>query len=56
MNTRHTLTISSLCLAALGALLLFAPDEVSAAFVSTPSGAAIAQMCGASLLGFAAMN
>jgi hypothetical protein len=56
MNTRHTLTAFALGLAALGALLLFAPDEVSEAFVSTSSGGAIAQMCGAGLLGFAAMN
>jgi hypothetical protein len=56
MNTRHTLTVASLCLAAVGALLLFAPDEVSEAFVATPRGGAIAQMCGAGLFGFAAMN
>jgi hypothetical protein len=37
-------------------LLTIPAHEHSAAFVSTPSGGAIAQMCGASLLGFAAMN
>jgi len=56
MQTRHPLTISSLCLAAFGTLLLFAPDEVSQTLTSAPSGGAIAQMCGAAMLGFAAMN
>jgi hypothetical protein len=49
-------TVSALSLAAFGALLVLAPDEVSD--MLTPAGGAtiIAQVCGAAMLGFAVMN
>src|SRR5262245_14567685 len=56
MTTKLAMTIASLCLATLGGLLLIMPDEVSTTLTSASSGGAIAQMCGAAMIGFAAMN
>ena len=56
MKTTHAMTISSLCLTAFGALLLFAPDEISAALTSSAGGSVFVQVCAAAILGFAAMN
>ena len=55
-------TVSSLCLAAFGALMLFAPGEVSEALTPSAGGPpqagdnVIVQVCAAAVLGFAAMN
>jgi hypothetical protein len=48
--------ISSICLAAAGVLLLFAPRETGAALMGTPSADALVQLLGAALLGFSGMN
>jgi hypothetical protein len=53
---RAGVTVSALCLAIFGAMLLFAPDEVSAALMPTAGGDALVQLLGAALLGFGAMN
>ena len=49
-------SISAICLAAAGLLLLFAPRETSATLTGTASADALVQLFGAALLGFAAMN
>jgi hypothetical protein len=49
-------TVSSLLLAAFGALMLFAPGEVSDALTPSAGGNVIVQVCAAAVLGFAAMN
>ena len=50
-------TLSALCLAAGGILLLFAPRETGAALLPGASGAdKLFQLLGAALLGFAMMN
>ena len=59
LRTEHThwgVTISALCLAAAGAVLLFAPNQVNEALAPRESGNVLAQICGAALFGFAAMN
>jgi hypothetical protein len=43
-------------LAAFGALMLFAPAEVSDALTASANGDVIVQVCAAAVLGFAAMN
>jgi hypothetical protein len=53
----HTgIAISALGMAAVGVLLVFAPQESGAALVPGTSADALFQLLGASLLGFAAMN
>jgi hypothetical protein len=49
-------TISSIALAALGVLLLFAPEEVSDALTPAAGDNVLVQLCAAAVLGFAAMN
>lgn len=48
--------VSAVCFAAIGALLLFAPDEVGRTIIPHASGAPLLQLLGAALLGFGAMN
>jgi hypothetical protein len=55
-RVRAGVTVSALCLAILGAMLLFAPDEVSGALLGAAGGHALVQLLGAALLGFGAMN
>ena len=56
-HTRWGMTISALWLAAAGATLLFAPDEVSEMLMPAASNATVlVKVLGAALLGFAAMN
>ena len=55
-GVRTGVTISSLCLVSFGTLLLFAPAEVSDALAPAATASAIVQVCGAAILGFAAMN
>jgi hypothetical protein len=55
-HTRWGVTTSALCLAAAGAMLLFAPNQVNEGLAPTGSGNVLAQICGAALFGFAAMN
>ena len=54
-QVRAGVTVSALCFAILGAMLLFAP-EVGGALVPESRGHVIAQLLGAALLGFGAMN
>jgi hypothetical protein len=53
---RLAVSLSALCHAVLGALLLFAPQEVAGALASDTAGGPLVQVLGAALLGFAAMN
>lgn len=55
-QVRAGVTVSALCFAGLGAMLLFAPEEVGESLVSELRGHVIAQLLGAVLLGFGAMN
>lgn len=55
-QVRAGMTISALCLATLGATLLFAPQEVGGSVLADAPGPVIAQLLGAALLGIAAMN
>ena len=55
-RVRAGVTVSALCQAALGALLLFAPLEVSSALMPTARADGFPQLLGAALIGFAAMN
>lgn len=48
--------LSALCFAAIGMLLLFAPDEVSGSLTPTAESGPLVQLLGAALLGFGAMN
>lgn len=48
--------LSALCFAVMGALLLFTPDEMGAAFIPGAPGGPLVQLLGAALLGFGAMN
>ena len=50
------MTISALFLAALGTLLVFAPDEMADALMPAGSGTVVVQVWGAAVLGFAVMN
>ena len=54
-QVRAAMTVSSVCLAVLGAVLLFAPEGVKL-LVPEAGGLALAQLLGAALLGFGAMN
>ena len=47
---------SAVCAAAFGAMLLFAPEEVSDALTSDRGGSPLIPLLGAALLGFGAMN
>jgi hypothetical protein len=55
MNTRAAVTVAAAGFAALGAALLFAPDETGRALLPGAGGPAM-QVLGAALLGSAAMN
>ena len=55
-QVRAGVTVSALCFAVLGAMLLFAPEEAGGALMPDSRGHAIAQLLGAALLGFGAMN
>jgi hypothetical protein len=55
-RVRAAMTVSAVCLAVLGALLLFAPEGVIGLLVPKASGQALVQLLGAALLGFGAMN
>jgi len=48
--------LSALCFAAIGVLLLFAPEEVSGTLIPPADGGPLMQLLGAALLGFGAMN
>lgn len=59
MTHRHVragVTLSAVCFAVLGAMLLFTPEDVSGSLEPGARGHALAQLLGAALLGFAAMN
>ena len=53
---RVGVTVSALCLAIFGALLLFAPAEVSGVLLPVAGRHPLVQLLGAALLGFGAMN
>jgi hypothetical protein len=55
-TVRAGVTTSAVCLAVFGAMLLFAPDEVSRVLWPLSGGNALVQLLGAALLGFGAMN
>jgi hypothetical protein len=55
-QVRAGVTVSALCFAIFGAMLLFAPKEVGGALVPESRSGVIAQLLGAALLGFGAMN
>ena len=55
-GVNHGVTISSVALAALGVLLLFAPEEVSNALIPAAGDNVLVQVYAAAVLGFAAMN
>ena len=55
-GVRAGVATSALCAAGLGAMLLFAPDEVSGALAPGRAGGPLIPLLGAALLGFAAMN
>jgi hypothetical protein len=48
--------MSALCFAAIGALLLFAPEEVGSTLIPRAGGGPLVQLLGAALIGFGAMN
>ena len=50
------MTVSALCMAIFGAMLLFAPNEVSRLLLPDVRGPVLAQLLGAALLGCAAAN
>ena len=58
MNSKWLLTVSSLCLAVAGAVCLFAPEELLAAFnlPSEPKLSVFVQLTGALYLAFALTN
>jgi hypothetical protein len=56
LDARAGVTWSALCLAGSGAMLLFAPEEVSRVLVPRASGGPLVQLLGAALLGFGATN
>ena len=53
---RNGMTVSALCMAILGAMLLFAPNEVSRLLLPDARGRVLAQLLGAALLGCASAN
>ena len=53
---RSGVALSALCLAAIGVLLLFAPEETSGTLIPRTVGGPFVQLLGAALLGFGAMN
>ena len=55
-QVRAGVTMSALCFAVFGAMLLFAPEEVGGALTPESHGGLIAPLLGAALLGFGAMN
>lgn len=48
--------LSALCFAAIGVLLLMAPEEAGGILVPSADGGPLVQLMGAALLGFGAMN
>jgi hypothetical protein len=55
-RVRAAMMASAACLAAFGVLLLFAPEKVSGLAGREASDHALAQLLGATLVGFAVMN
>lgn len=55
-QVRLGVAASALCFALLGALLLFAPEEIGAALTAESRDPVMTQLLGAALLGFGAMN
>ena len=53
---RAGVTLSALCFAIIGAMLLFAPNEVTGVLPPAADGQVLVQLLGAALLGFGAMN
>ena len=53
---RSGMTVSAVCMALFGAMLLFAPNEVSRLLLSDVGGPVLAQLLGAALLGCASAN
>jgi hypothetical protein len=53
---RSGVAVSAVCLAAIGLLLLVAPNEVGGALITAAGDGQFAQLVGAALLGFGAMN
>lgn len=52
---RSAVALSALCFAAIGVLLLFAPEEVGGAVIPL-AGGPLVQLLGAALIGFGVMN
>ena len=48
--------LSALCFAAIGVLLLFAPEEVGGTLIPRAGGGPLVQLLGAALIGYGAMN
>ena len=48
--------LSALCFAAIGVLLLFAPEEVGGTLITRAGDGPLVQLLGAALIGFGAMN
>ncbi len=55
-GVRAGVALSALCLATFGAMLMFAPEEVSGVLMLGAGGGPLAQLLGAALLGFGVMN
>jgi hypothetical protein len=53
---RSAVALSAICFGLLGALLLFAPEEMGGALLPGAAGSSLLQLLGAALLGFGAMN
>jgi hypothetical protein len=53
---RSGMTVSALCMAIFGAMLLFAPNEVSRLLLPDVAGPVLVQLLGAALLGGASAN
>jgi hypothetical protein len=56
IGVRTGVTVSALCLAIVGAMLLFAPDEASSVLMPGCGHPVLVQLLGAALLGFGAAN
>ncbi len=53
---RSAVALSALCFAAIGVLLLFAPEEVGGAVIPLAGGGPLVQLLAAALIGFGVMN
>ena len=56
MGVRTAVTLSALCSAIAGAILLFAPDEASRVLIPGSGGPILVQLLGAAFLGFGSAN